>query len=181
VEGFGRWADGSYFSEVEDTWQLQMDRILNLSKLDKIIILQQYVKPANLDDRMFILADYLLVKGSHTFINMEYSALPEWFPEYGIPIGSPIGGSPETISSLWRSDWQVYARNYDNGLILVNPSESTRQVDLFQKYYLAVPFGGGVVPSDGDISGLAVDYLEVSRLELKPHQGAVLIDKIPAH
>lgn len=179
VEGFGRWVEGDYFSSDEGDWQLQMDRILRLVNRDKVVILQQYVDPKNESDRVFLLSNYLLIKGKHTFINMEVSSSPEWFPEYEIPIGSPSDAAAETISSLWRSDWQVYARTYSNGLVLVNPDEKEKRINLLQKFYSAIPFGGGPIPEDGNIEDWAVDYSEVTSLVLGPHQGAILLSSIP--
>ncbi len=167
------------FQHTDGDWQLQLDRILNLVNSDKVVLLQQYVDPKNVGDRLFILSNYLLVKGQHTFINMEYSGSPEWFPEYEVQIGKPSGEMPGSISSLWRSDWQVYARPYSNGLILVNPSENTKNVELFQKFYQVLPFGGGVVPSNGDLSDWAIDYAEVTNVKIDPHSGVILLNTIP--
>ncbi len=178
VEGFARWADGQYFDASEQDWQLQMDRILSQILLDKIVILQQYVEPENIDDRLFILSSYLLLKGNHTFINMEYASPPEWFPEYEVQIGSPSGDMPESISALWRSDWNVYARYYNNGLIIVNPSNENRSIELFQDYLQVLPYGGGIVPENGDITDWTIDYKQTSYLELQPNQGIILLNNI---
>ncbi len=72
VEGFGRWTDGGYFSVQDEDWQLQMDRILGMVNMDKIVILQQYVKEEDKRDRMFLLGNYLLTKGHHTYINLDF-------------------------------------------------------------------------------------------------------------
>jgi hypothetical protein len=179
VEGFARLSDGGYFSAEAGDWQMQMDRILHLVNLDKIILLQQYVRNEDVDDRMFLLGSYLLVKGNHTYLNLEFSSEPEWFPEYEIPIGVPVGGIPQSISSLWRSDLGVYARTYTNGLVLVNPTDKPQKV-VFQKIgYQAVPQGGGIVPADGDISDWTVDYVPVTTVTLMPNQGVVLLVNIP--
>lgn len=179
IEGFGRWTNGAHFSESEGDWQLQMDRILSMVNLDRIVILQQYVDQDNLEDRLFLLGNYLLIKGSHTYLNLELSPAPEWFPEYEIPIGSTQGGIPASISSLWRSDWGVYARSFTNGLVLVNPSGQSKNVELFQNYYQVIPFGGGVVPANGDISGWTIDYAQVSRINVGAHQAAILLVNTP--
>jgi hypothetical protein len=178
VEGFGRWSDGSYFSALDEDWQLQMDRILGLVNLDKIILLQQYVDAANVEDRLFLIGSYLLVKGRHTYINLEWSMLPEWFPEYEIPIGSPVGGV-STISELWRSDWGIYAREYSNGLVLVNPTDEIRLVELPTTYHQAFPQSGGTVPADGDVSAWGVEYKLVTTVAVGPNQATVLVFETP--
>ena len=179
VEGFGRWSEGDYFSVQEGDWQTQMDRILAMVGLDKVILLQQYVNKDDIEDRMFLLGGYLLVKGRHTYLNFELSSQPEWFPEYEIPIGSPVGGIPRSISSLWRYDWGVYARTYTNGLVLVNPSDKSQEVVLQKTYYQALPSGGGIVPENGDVSQWGVDYIPVKTITLLPNQGAVLLVEAP--
>lgn len=176
VEGFSRWSDGEYFDFSEQDWQLQMSRILRMISSNKNIILQQYIDPRNTNDRLFVISNYLLIKGDHTFINMEYSSLPEWFPEYEIPIGTPIGDQPQSISSLYRSDWDVYVRNYSNGMVIVNPSEEKRSIELFQEYYQALPFGGGIISADANISDWTIDYKQTSYVELGPNQGIILIE-----
>jgi hypothetical protein len=132
-----------------------------------------------LNDRLFLLGSYLLVKGSHTYINLEFSSEPEWFPEYEIPIGSPVGGIPPSIGSLWRSDWGVYARTYNNGLVLVNPSDQVQEIVFQKTYYQAFPYGGGIVPADGEISGWEVDYFPVTSVSLGSNQAAILLDVLP--
>jgi len=179
VVGFARWDEGGYFDPQDGDWQLQMDRILGFVNLDKILLLQQYIDHTDLEDRMFLLGSYLLVKGRYTYLNFELSPEPEWFPEYEIPVGSPIGDIPSTISALWRSDWKLYARNYSNGLTLVNPANEKQIVDLGATYYQATPHGGGVVPPDGDISEWAVEYTPVTNLILEPNQAAVLLIETP--
>lgn len=179
VEGFGRWAEGGYFSVEEADWQTQMDRILSMVRMDKVLLLQQYVNKDRVEDRMFLLGSYLLVKGQHTYLNFEYSTQPEWFPEYEIPIGTPVGGTPQSISSLWHADLGVYARTYTNGLVLVNPSDKSQVVDFQRTCYQAFPSGGGTVPVDGDVSEWKVDYVPVTTVTLMPNQAAVLLVESP--
>lgn len=179
VEGFARWSGGEYFSARDEDWQLQMDRILHLVNLDRILLLQQYVKTANLNDRQFLLGSYLLVKGEHTFINLEFSSEPEWFPEYEIPIGTYYGGIPASIGTLWNKEWGVYSRYYSNGLVLVNPSDNEKNIKLTKNYFQTIPFGGGILPDDADTSNWGIDYAQVNKILLKPNQAAILISNIP--
>ncbi len=179
VEGFGRWHQGEYFSVREGDWQMQMDRILRMVNLDKVVLLQQYVNHEDVGDRLFLLGSYLLVKGHHTYLNFEFSSEPEWFPEYEIPIGTPVGGIPPSIGSLWRPDWGVYARTYTRGLVLVNPSNELREITFEKTYYQASPHGGGIVPVDGDVSNWGIDYAPVTTVTLMPNQAVVLLVEVP--
>lgn len=179
VEGFGRWPYGEYFLAQDGDWQLQMERVLGMVNLDKIVLLQQMIRQDDLPDHLFLLGSYLLVKGRHTYLNLELSAEPEWFPEYEIPIGTPVGGIPASISSLWRSDWELYARTYSNGLVLVNPSDKLQEVVFLKTYYQAFPSGGGIVPADGNVSAWKVDYLPVTSVSLGPNQAVILLEVLP--
>ena len=84
-----------------------------------------------------------------------------------------------SVSSLWRSGWEVYARAYDNGLVMVNLSGKALEVELGKTYYQAFPYGGGVVPADGDVSEWGVDYIPVSSVGLGPNRAAILLDAPP--
>ncbi len=105
--------------------------------------------------------------------------MPEWFPECGFLIWEPVGGIPSLVSSLWHSDWGVYARTYSNGLVLVNPSNETLKVDLGQRYHQAFPTGSGIASVDVDVSGCAVDYLPVTGLNLGVNRVVILLNQLP--
>jgi hypothetical protein len=177
VEGFGEWGGGGYFDPAD--WELQMNNILDLINRDKAVIAQQYVDAANVNDRMFLLSNYLLIKGRHTYINLDYSMEPEWFPEYEIPIGNPTGSNPVTIANLWNAGWGVYARTYSNGLVLVNPGAVARTVNLGQTYYRAIPTGGGIVPDNGNTSAWTVTYTAVTQVTLSANRAAILLVATP--
>lgn len=178
IEGFGGWGNANYF-ELAD-WQLQMDRILGLVNQDKAILAQQYINADDVADRMFLMGNYLLIKGRYTYLNFELDLDPEWFPEYDIPIGSPIGGIPANIDALWNEGWGVYTRTYTSGLVLVNPTTLTQTVNLGGNYYQAIPSGGGFVPTDGNIPvEWTVNYTPVTSVTLPPNRAAVLLNTAP--
>ncbi len=52
--------------------------------------------------------------------------------------------------------------------------DTTRILNLGSTYYQANPVGGGLVPSNGDVSAWRVDYTPVTSLSLAPNRGAVL-------
>ncbi len=179
IEGFSQWGAGSPFA-LED-WRLQMDRILGLTRQYKAIIAQSYVEVGDVDDRMFNLGCYLLVKGRYSYINLDLGMEPEYFPEYDIPIGSYTGNIPASIDDLANyNGWGVYGRQYSNGLVLVNPTTSSQAVNLGGTYYQAVPSGGGNIPSDGQMpSSWTVNYTEVSNITLEPNRAAILLNARP--
>ncbi len=172
IEGFSEWGPGSPF-DLSD-WQLQMNRILELTNQGKVLILQSYVDETDVEDRMFNLANYLLVKGVHSFINLDLGLEPEWFPEYEIPIGSPVDLLPTDIDD-YLDPSGLYRRDYTNGLALVNPGPTARTIDLGGTYYLATPSGGGWLPDDADTSAWTVSFAPVTSVTLNPNRGAILL------
>jgi hypothetical protein len=180
IEGFALEADQSPYPYSD--WQLQMNRILAASRTQQSLLLQTYV---SLDqERMFALGCYLLVKGSRSFFTIETGLEPEWWPEYGIAIGSPLAGPATAIAELDPENDSIYSRRFSAGLVLVNPtnpwdeSAVTRTVDLGGTYYLCLGSGGGPLPESGiPDSGLA--YRSVSSIILRPFSAAVLLNELP--
>jgi hypothetical protein len=177
IEGFAEWGYGSYYDLYD--WQLQMNRILGLVILDRALLAQQYVNPDDLQERMFVLGSYLLIKGNHTYLNLDLGMDPEWFPEYEIPIGYPNDVTPINIDVLWDTSWSVYTRSFSNGMVLVNPTNASHSTVLGHTYYQATPSGGGFVPVNGDVSSWTVSYSPVTNLTISPNQAIVLLDSLP--
>jgi uncharacterized protein (TIGR03437 family) len=173
IEGFAKWDQYTPLELV--TWQLQMNRILNLERQNKIIIAQSYLDgPGDLTARNFYIANYLLIKGARTFINLELGLEPEWFPEYDIPIGSPVDSLPVNVDGWRDAATGLYRRNYTNGLVIVNPTNTTRTMNLGQTYYLTQASGGGYLPADGVPTG-SLQYQATSSVTLLPGTAAILL------
>lgn len=78
IEGFAEGGPSSFYA-VSD-WRLQMNRVLGLVRRGRIVLAQSYLAPSDLDSRGFVLGSYLLVRGAHTFLNMDIGQVPQWFP-----------------------------------------------------------------------------------------------------
>jgi len=149
IEGFAIEADQSPYN-YED-WQLQMNRILGAVNRGQAILAQSYVMGDQ--ERMFTLGSYLLIKGNRTFLNIELDPEPEWWPEYDIPIGAPVEGAVRDITELDPDGDGVYARGFDNGFVLVNPTSPWdgtgvtrhRYVPSYKPSHAAAIFGSGAV------------------------------------
>jgi len=161
---------------------LEMNRILGLVSRGKAILAQTYVGGAQ--ERMFALGSYLLIKGSRTYLNIEISDIPEWWPEYDVPIGAPAESAGSDIARLYDAANGVYRRRFDNGMLLVNPTNPwdgtgvTRSVRLGATYYQALTQGGGEVPESGIPEG-SVSYQAVTQVTLPPYTAVVLFNQRP--
>jgi len=176
IEGFAEWGGGNYFAESD--WILQMNRILPLARADKVLIGQTYPNPNDVQERLFVLGSYLLIKGAHTYINLDTGLDPEWFPEYALVLGKPTDPLPVGISTYLDPTWNVYVRHYAGGMALVNPTTSARAINLGTSYYRVVPSGGGPVPDDGSAPG-SLSYVATTAFTLAPHQAAILLKQAP--
>ncbi len=181
VEGFALEGDGSPYAL--DDWRLQMNRVLAAVRRGQALLAQTYV--SGWPDRAFALASYLLVKGGRSFFNIDTGLDPEWWPEYGIPIGAPLAAPVAEVELLDPDGDGVLRRDFDNGLVLVNPSNPwdgsavTRTIDLGGTFYLAQTNGGGAVAADGTTNG-SVSYARVRAVTLGPSSAAVLLSRPPA-
>jgi hypothetical protein len=176
LEGFAEWGGGNYFDPSD--WELQMNRVLPLIRAGKIIIGQTYPTETDVNERLFVLGTYLLIKGTHTYLNLDIAMEPEWFPEYAIDLGSPIDPLPVTIDAYFNATSQVYVRHYAKGMVLVNPSDTAHTVNLGGTYYRATPSGGGLVPEDGSAPG-TINYPAVTSVNLGAHQAAIALNALP--
>ncbi len=115
-----------------------------------------------------MVGSHLLTKGNRSYLNMFQTNSLEWYPEYTVDLGAYDAGPVADLSEYWNSTWGVYQRNFENGMVLVNPGTTAVKVRLGGTYYLVASSGGGPVPSNGSQPG----SLSTS---------AVTSVKIPAH
>ena len=172
IEGCAEPGEGSPLAPSD--WRLQMDRTLSEVRLGKVVICQSYPNPSDVQMRMFVLGSYLLFKGTHTFVNLEIGFDPEWFPEYAIRLGKAATAPPRKIETLAAQG--VYVRRYANGIVVVNPGDTTKTYRLARRMFLVTPHGGGTVPSNGSIpSSWGLSRKRVGSVTLQPQSAAVLL------
>jgi len=159
-------------------WVLQMDRVLGLTARGGIVIAQHY-PDGNVRDRMFHVANYLLIKGAQSYLNMEAGFWPEWWPEYDIPIGRYAAPPPPRVAELFDPALGVYRRAYARGEVLVNPGPAPVEVAPALRALRAIPEGGGLVPADGRAPGSLRYEALPSTFTLGAGEGAVLLYEAP--
>jgi hypothetical protein len=168
IEGFSHWDAGSYFDEVD--WRLQMSRIRDLAIKDKIILCQTGVEVDNTVDRLFVLGSYMLIKDNYTYLNMlgPWGLEPQWWPEYSWNPG-PAVEDWTTIDELQDPDG-CYVRHFDNGIVIVNPSDETRYYTTTKMYSHTMYASGGLLPEDGVPTGVATGPIVGAGVqEIPPH------------
>jgi hypothetical protein len=166
VEGF---ADPTF--SLAD-WKASTNQIMTIANEAKIVILQNYLDSTDdLARRLYYLANYLLVKGSRSYVFYFASSTLEWYPEWQIDLGAPAS-SPTTVDAL---AWQgIYRRDYAKGAVLLNPSTTAVTVRLTSPMHRVDPQGGGAVPSDGSVPG-SLTMSSVTSVTLAPGTGVVLL------
>ena len=168
IEGFCHWGPDSYFTEVD--WRLQMNRMKALASEDKIILCQTGVDVENTTDRAFVLGTYMLLKDDYTYLNIlgPWGLEPQWWPEYSFNIGAAIDNWAD-VSEL-QDTGGCYVRNFENGIVIVNPSDETRFFTTTKSYSHTMFGSGGLLPDDGIPTGVATGPIEeAGPKELPPH------------
>lgn len=167
-EGFA----GTSFAESD--WQASTTELLKLAAADKIMILQNYLtSSADVGTRLYYLANYLLVKGHHTYLDYFAQGPLEWYPEWQLDLGAPTGAAATDAAGLLAGG--VYRRDFANGSVFVNPSASPVTVALGGTFQEVVPMGGGTVDASG-ASGGTVAMMPVTSVVVGPTSAAIVIN-----
>jgi putative glycosyl hydrolase-like family 15 (GHL15) protein len=142
------YADPSF---AEADWKLSTNQLLGLAAKGKIMILQNYLSsPDDVARRVYYLGNYLLVRGKHTYLDYFASGPMEWYPEWGIDLGAAVSTGAK-VDDLLKDG--VYRRDFEKGIVLVNPTASPVTVTLPKAMQRVVPAGGGAVEADGVAKG----------------------------
>jgi hypothetical protein len=177
VEGFAEGGPDAGYAPVD--WRLQMDRVLRLVRRGRIVIGQSYLGPGDLTARGFVLGAYLLVKGRHTFVNMDTGLAPEWFPEYDVRLGRALAPPPRRVAALRRAGG-AYVRRFARGEAVVNPGSVPVTYRFGGARLLVVPRGGGPLPAGGRPRAWRLTTRPAAgSLRIGPREGAVLLYAAP--
>jgi len=152
-------------------WEAAIDQTLSLVARNKIVILQNYLGSAdNLSKRRYLLANYLLVKGTRTYLAYFVSRL-DWYPEWELDLGPAQKTAARASDLLWNG---VYRRDFTKGVVLVNPGTTPVSVSFDQPLNRVEPQGGGAVASDGTVTG-RLTTTTVTTLTLGPASAEILL------
>jgi len=178
----GMWEDFAFSANTGEykglgSWLRAINCMLKNRDSSKLILVVK--KPGLMNDlqaRIFSVASYLLVENENTIFTASdyaYDTLLQYYPEFEIDIGN------SSIELHVNSDTLFY-REFENGLVLVNPTTTeSKTYNLSHGYYKIVPYGGGFVSQDGLCEG-GLSYENVSEgiIELPPISAVILQDTL---
>jgi hypothetical protein len=165
-EGF---ADPSFATA---DWKQSTNQLLALSRAGKIMILQNYL--SSVDDtahRIYYLANYLLVRGSRTYLDYFASGPLEWYPEWDLDLGTAQQGPAANVDALLSNG--AYRRDFAKGVVFVNPTDAPATILLGATMRRLVPSGGGPVGADGTVTG-TVSRTEVTQITVAARSAEIL-------
>lgn len=170
----GAMLEGFALEATPEDWTVAMNRALELTRPGQFVIIQAY--PRTVQDRLFLVGSYLLIKGQHTFVNAAGSGV-HYFPEYDLPLGPATDPLPVDVSAYaWNG---VFKREFQRAVVLVNPSAAPVTVTLPQPFAVVTPVGGGVT-GDAQLDaqlryiGGSLTYADVASVTLPSRSAALL-------
>jgi hypothetical protein len=189
MEGFGDWG-GVYYGAPSD-WTLSMNRAISLASADKVLIMQPSLwdtpdSATGQLQREYLVGTYLLLQGDYTFLNIispDQGSSTSYFPEYDVALGSPLSALPTNVSKYqWNG---VYRRDFQNGIVLVNPGTDDITVNLGADYKLVTGSGGGALDdksldSLGHYIGGKLSYQTLHTITVHAGGAAILLDTTPS-
>ena len=124
------------FGEYYSNWSQVLDKMIEGSKLGKIYLAQSGIIDGATDSQIkntqrYCFAMFLLGANERSFFyfkpSMKYQGVT-YFPEWDIDLGAPIKNYQT------RAGTPLFEREYSKGLVLINPSSESVQVNFGTKY-----------------------------------------------
>ena len=171
-------------------WVQVMSRTMYLTQKDRVIILQPNGGSiSDLNYRMFLIGEYLMVKGDYTYLNMCMSGQDQasWYPEYEIDLGAPTQTYtiPDELFTrnvdnalLNYQEGDLFVRRFEKGMVILNPQSSTRSytIPADKAYKMAVISGGGTVPESGiENLSYSLNWTDVTGVRTIPAVSALIL------
>ena len=147
-------------------WIQSLSRTMYLTQKDRVIILQPGGIDLNdINYRMFVIGEYLMVRGGYTYLNpcVRDQSQASWYPEYEIDLGAPVQTHviPDTLFTPWKEsidkallnyrEGDLFVRRFEKGMVILNPHNTARQytTPTDRVCQAAAISGGGTVPESG--------------------------------
>lgn len=170
----GQFSEGFSDPATSDVdWRAAADQLIQLANARKVVILQNYLNgnAGDLARRRYYLGTYLLVKGARTYLDYFANGPLEWYPEWGLDLGAPLATARSGVGDLAVAG--VFRRDFQHGIVLVNPTSSDVTVGLGATFRRVEPQGGGAVDASGATPG-TIATTNVSQIVV-PAKGAEIL------
>ncbi len=128
-EGRGRWMDTmrSYFG-LALAQQPPLSTIINTNTRDR-------GTEHNYQQMRFGLTSTLLGNGYSSFdFGPSHHAQLWWYDEYSVPLGRPTTNARDTLSNATTPSPSVWRRDFEQGAVIVNATESTQHIELTEDF-----------------------------------------------
>ncbi len=158
IEGFIFFPGHQYTSAAQS--RRFVNYLIKAGNMGKIAYASTKSYMEDIDKRVFAVAAYLLGSSEYSAYNFvdidnEFSAPLQYYPEYEINLGTPLE-FPDRVEELLNSSRTLSIRNFENGMVIVNPFKRDATIQLASGFSKVIPHGGGPVGVDGNYDG----YLE---------------------
>jgi hypothetical protein len=137
-------------------WLLSAGRILKYltgNGKNKVMIAQPGVTADNIKQRRWCIANYFLLKNRFSYYNIPFSSTANWWPEYDINLGAFVSTPTVLNDLLVTGKTSLYKRDYQNGMVLVNPGTVSENYTLTAQYK-PISFSGGGNCNNGNLPAL---------------------------
>jgi len=180
---------------VFEDWELSMNNLSRLAINDKIILFETFINSSDYNNRIFTLANYLLLRDKHTYL----CVVPDGetglhcLPELTLDVGSPLDFITEGINDLKDEESGLYIREFTKGLVLVNadndviidydtwevlgPNEEVKTYEIpSSKHYKRLSVNGtGKVDENGQYDGEMMFEEVNGTLSIPPKSAVILV------
>ena len=165
---------GRYYGRQK--WLEVMNLVQNYG-YEKTIVLVTKEQPGltkDIQKRLFVVASYLLVSNPNLIFSMtDFDSIRElqYYPEYDVDLGDPL-------DEFFVNQDGLYIRQFQHGLVVVNPSETGTSSFIFEgSYQQVIPVAGGAIGENGVWDG-ALQYEDVQEeIVLPPVSGVLLVTR----
>jgi len=124
------------YEEYYPEWRKVIDKMIMATNSGKIYLAQSGILPGTTDSQTiknakYCFAMFLLGANDNSFFYYSYTKRYQgvtYFPEWDVDLGAPIGDYRA------RAGTPLFEREYSKGLVLINPSSESAQINLGERY-----------------------------------------------
>lgn len=124
-ENFVHYGTGEYVGDAGGRWERHVDEVASAARLGKVVVVRTDSNDAGGDATRYGYASYLLGNDGDASFAFGDSVAPP--ADAAIDLGRPLGPRVRLDSGVWR-------RDFERGVVLVNPTSRARDVSLGDRF-----------------------------------------------